>query len=358
MISQDKLVVKFNPNEKAKFSLFLTKYKKYKLYDYFDSFSFQYLIIKDPSKYFLSEVLKKKLEIKSVSKTGKWNGFSKGNWVVLPAQKIIYHILEKEQFLDLRTIRNRDLITLDEQKILYNKKILFIGMSVGSQVITTFLRTGIGNNFTVIDGDTVDIHNMNRTNYSLLNVGRKKVEVIKEQLLNVDPYIEISSKSDYLTPENIESIVANHDLIVDCFDNFVVKILLRKIAKKLKIPVISGFDVSRGAMVIVERYDIDKKLDLSFYLNGFTEEIFLSMKNKNIQDKTKMFIRIIGKKYHDTKMLNSVMRVGKDLTGFPQLVIATTLAAAMWTTAAQDLFLGKSKRSIRKYVNLESLLYK
>ena len=351
-------IIDFKKGEKPKLLRLLRKYKNFKLYDFYENLYIQYKIIKNPEDYFLPKDEKNKLIRKIKESFNKTDIYTKGSWVVLHSQNEIYHLLKKTDYLQYRTIRNRNLITSEEQNILYNKKILFVGLSVGSQVLTSFVRTGIGNNFVIIDADEVDIHNMNRTNFFLQDLGKKKVNIIKKQILSIDPYLNVLAVDDYLDDRNVNALLKGVDLIIDSFDDFSMKIKLRKFAKKFKIPVLSGFDISKGAMVIVERYDVEDDLDLKFYLNGYTEENILSLKEKSIVEKTKIFIKVIGEKYHDKKMLDSVLSVGKQLTGYPQLSIATSLSASLWTVAAIDILLGTVKKSLRVYVNLEDLIYK
>ena len=46
----------------------------------------------------------------------------------------------------------------------------------------TFLRTGIGSSFIIADADEVELHNLNRTNFFLNYIGRKKVEAVRDQI--------------------------------------------------------------------------------------------------------------------------------------------------------------------------------
>ncbi len=355
---EDNTVISFKKDEKERFLSFLGKYKNFIVHDLYEELWVEYKVINNPQYYFNTIAKKQIIRKKLKDSLDKKKLFSKGTWIVVPSQKEIYHLLNKIDYLDFRTIRNRDLINSEEQKVLYYKKILFIGMSVGSQVLSCFIRTGIGNEITIVDADEVEIHNLNRTNFFIQDLGRKKIEVVKKQILSIDPYINVKTIEEYLSNSNLNNIIKKVDLIVDSFDNFEMKIKLRKLAKKLRVPVLSGFDISKGAMVIVERYDIDRNLDLKFYLNGYAEEDILNLKEKSLNEKTKIFINVIGKEHHDKRMLESALSVGKKLTGYPQLSIATNLTSALWTSVAVDILLGKMRESIREYINLENFLYK
>lgn len=347
----------FSNKNFQEYKKFLSKHGSYKIFDFYKELYVQYKLVKDPKLYFAPKDIKEKNVQEIKSHLNPNLSYSYGTWVVGEDKKI-YHLLTKYDYLDLRTIRNRDLITWEEQKSLYNKKILFVGLSVGSHVLLNFIRTGIGKEFTIVDADAIELHNLNRTNFFLDDLGVKKVDVVKKQISMIDPYIKVKTFDRYLDEKMIPNVVKGTDLIVDSFDNFPVKLMLRKIARKLNIPVLSGFDISKGAMVIVERYDKDPRLGLELYLNGYSEKDIHEAGNKGVINKTNLFINIIGRKYHDKKMLDSVLRVGRDLTGYPQLSIATSLTSSLWTAAATDILLNRQSQSLRKYINLDEVLNK
>jgi len=222
------------------------RYKTYRFEDLYDEMEEKYRIIRSPELYFLKEVVKQRKKTKHY--------ITEGKWIIYHSKKSVRHLLNKPDYMDFRTTRNRNLINYEEQKILYEKKILVIGLSVGSQVINTLIRTGIGNDYIIADGDTVEVSNFNRTNFNLEDLGSLKVDVVEKYALEIDPYLRITKVKKYLGDRDFRKLLKNIDLVVDSFDNFPMKILLRKIAKKMSIPVISGFDVSRGSMVILERY--------------------------------------------------------------------------------------------------------
>lgn len=355
---QKDLVFSFAKTDFKKFQSFIEKNKKYKVIDLFEDLFIQYKLVNNPNFYFEYKKNPEKVNKTIFNSIDKKVFFSFGKWILLPGLRSIYHLLNPLDYLNLRTVRNRNLITFEEQKILYNKKIVFVGLSVGSQVLVTMVRSGIGNKITIVDGDEVELHNLNRANFFLKDLGREKVEVIKEQINEIDPYILIEPINEYLTKENMSKILKDADLIIDSFDNFLMKIELRKYAKKNRIPVISGFDLSKGTIVITERYDLDKNIPISFYLNGYSEQDILSLFNKTIKEKTEIFINIIGEKYHDKRMLASVLDVGEKLTGYPQLAIAANLTSASWTIAAIDILLKKKAKSKRVYINLQEIIEK
>ncbi len=334
-----------------------SQYKDYYFFDLYKAMWIEKFLVENAGIYFLPELERNaKAEEAYTTAINKGTDKELGNWIALPSKKEVYHLLDQEEFLKLRTARNRNLVTEEEQLKLYDKKIVLAGLSVGSNILLSFIRYGIGNQYLIADMDTVATHNINRAQYFLRDHGKEKLDVVTDQALSIDPYLAIEGWNVALTTDNIEHFIQEADLIVDAFDDFKTKIALRAAAKKYKKPVLSGFDIHRGAMVIVERYDTEPDLDIDFYLNGFSVEE-ISKPVQKPEDKTNLFINIIGREYHDERMLESVLSVGKKLTSYPQLIVATSIASAEWTIAASDLLLGKNTGSFRKYINVGELMY-
>ena len=63
-------------------------------------------------------------------------------------------------------------------------------------------RSGIGH-FVLVDKDQVDVTNINRQIIALSStVGKDKVEVMKERLIEINPECEVTSVKAFLLPEN------------------------------------------------------------------------------------------------------------------------------------------------------------
>src|SRR3989344_1429332 len=86
-----------------------------------------------------------------------------GGWVFHSWSNFLYHLVSKKQYVLLRTARNRNIITEKDQLQLYNKRVAIIGLSVGSNITLSLLRSGVGNYFIVADRDVVEVTNFNRT---------------------------------------------------------------------------------------------------------------------------------------------------------------------------------------------------
>lgn len=111
---------------------------------------------------------------------------------------------------------------------------------VGSFVVEGLVRAGIGN-FVLVDKDIVDITNLNRQIIATRKtVGKPKVEVAKERILEINPDANVEIHQEFFMP-NSEKILDNTiDYVVDAVDTVTAKIELVIRANKLNIPIISS----------------------------------------------------------------------------------------------------------------------
>lgn len=126
---------------------------------------------------------------------------------------------------------------------LQHANVLVIGLGgVGSFAAEFLARAGIGK-MTVVDGDTVDITNINRQLPALHStIGKNKVDIVSERLLDINPELQLTSLNTFLNPENMAELLEKEifDYVLDCIDSVTPKITLIKEARKRKIKIISA----------------------------------------------------------------------------------------------------------------------
>ncbi|MEN6386077.1 MAG: sulfur carrier protein ThiS adenylyltransferase ThiF [Phycisphaerales bacterium] len=88
---------------------------------------------------------------------------------------------------------------------------------LGSNVAFSLARIGIGK-LVIADFDIVEPSNLNRQQYFVEQLGRKKVEALTENLLKINPYLKIESHCLKLDADNIPSIFKDCPIIAECFD--------------------------------------------------------------------------------------------------------------------------------------------
>ena len=123
---------------------------------------------------------------------------------------------------------------------LNNTKVAVFGVGgVGSFVVESLARSGIGN-FVLVDKDVVDITNLNRQLIATRStIGRAKVEVAKERILDINQNANVEIHQEFFMPETEGLIDEKLDYIIDCVDTVTSKIELVVRANTFSIPIIS-----------------------------------------------------------------------------------------------------------------------
>lgn len=184
-------------------------------------------------------------------------GAAYGKWFYFPWSKELVHYPLRDDHLQLRTARNRNLITQEEQQILYASTLAIFGLSVGSNVVDRLVISGIGSKLILADPDTIDATNLNRISASISDLGSYKVDFVAKRVSQVDPYIEQVHFRESVTSEGLASISTEHrpDILFDEVDDLSAKAESRLQASKSAIPVIMATDLGDKSIVDVERHD-------------------------------------------------------------------------------------------------------
>src|ERR1035437_8513587 len=85
-----------------------------------------------------------------------------GVWVYYPWSQRLVHLLDEDEFVEVRTNRNRYKITKGEQDKLLTKKIGIVGLSVGQSIALTMAMERICGDIRLADFDTAELSNLNR----------------------------------------------------------------------------------------------------------------------------------------------------------------------------------------------------
>lgn len=143
--------------------------------------------------------------------------------------------------MDNRFSRTELLIGKESIEKLNKSKVAVFGIGgVGSYVVEGLARAGVGS-FILVDKDEVDITNINRQIIATTKtVGRPKVEVAKERILEINPEARVEIYQEFFLPETKGILDESIDYIVDAVDTVTAKIELIVRANKLNIPIISS----------------------------------------------------------------------------------------------------------------------
>jgi tRNA A37 threonylcarbamoyladenosine dehydratase len=125
---------------------------------------------------------------------------------------------------------------------LKNSHVLVVGMGgVGSFAAEFVARAGVGK-MTIVDGDVVDITNINRQLPALHStVGKPKVDIVGDRLMDINPELELIRIKEFLSPERAyELVTKDYDYVMDCIDSITPKLNLIMSAKRQKVKIISN----------------------------------------------------------------------------------------------------------------------
>ena len=144
---------------------------------------------------------------------------------------------------------------------LKNKKVAIFGIGgVGGYVCEALVRSGVGH-FEIIDNDDVSLTNINRQIIATHStVGRLKVDVMKERMLDINPEVDVVARQCFYLPDNADEFdFTGYDYVVDAVDTVTAKLSIICRCKELGVPVISsmgtGNKLNPAAFEIADIYD-------------------------------------------------------------------------------------------------------
>lgn len=141
---------------------------------------------------------------------------------------------------------------------LRDSKLAIVGLGgVGSYAAEAAMRSGVGE-LVLIDGDIVDITNINRQLYATLStLHQKKSELAKARAMDINPSCRVSAHCERLSAENVESLIpADCDFILDAIDDIPAKLALIKYAASRNIPIICSMGM--GNKLDITKLRLDK----------------------------------------------------------------------------------------------------
>ena len=112
------------------------------------------------------------------------------------------------------------------QNIFESATVAICGLGgLGSNIAFALARAGIGK-LILIDFDSVDITNLHRQQYKANQIGMEKTEALKDNLLEIAPYVAIETYSVRVSENNAEELLEEADIICEAFDDAECKAML------------------------------------------------------------------------------------------------------------------------------------
>lgn len=158
------------------------------------------------------------------------------------------------------------LITLigeDDVNKLKKANVLIVGLGgVGGYALETLVRSGIYN-LTIVDGDIVELSNLNRQIISKRDViGRPKALVAQARTLEINQDVNLKVINQFIREDNFSLLnIDSFDYVIDACDDLNLKMLLIKNADKYKLISSMGtankMDMARFKITTIDKTSYD-----------------------------------------------------------------------------------------------------
>jgi len=137
--------------------------------------------------------------------------------------------------------RQMGILSKKDQLKLKRAHITVIGCGgIGGAAIEMLCRMGIGK-LTIVDKDSFDVSNINRQIMSSFSsVGKSKIQVTREKIHSINPFINVDAFETELDERNVNEILKDADIVIDALDNLMTRIIVSRFAYDSKIPFIHG----------------------------------------------------------------------------------------------------------------------
>jgi molybdopterin/thiamine biosynthesis adenylyltransferase/nitroreductase len=278
-----------------------------------------------------------------------------GVWVYYPWSRRLVHLLDEEEFIEVRTNRNQYKITRQERNTLATKKIGIIGLSVGQSIaLTLSMERGFGE-LRLADFDLLELSNLNRIRTGVHNLGVAKVVIAAREIAEIDPFLKVTCFFDGLTDANMEDFFTGGgklDVLVDECDGLDIKIMARYKARELRIPVV--MDTSDRGMLDIERFDLEPDRPL---LHGTVTGINpQNIKELSNEDKVPVILQMLGVDNISARAKASMVEVQQSINTWPQLASSVALGGAAGADACRRILLDQFRGSGRYYIDFDEIV--
>ncbi len=279
-----------------------------------------------------------------------------GVWVHYPWSHRLVHLLDEAEFALVRTDRNRNKITKDEQTVLSGKRVGVIGLSVGQSVSLALAMERSFGELRLADFDTLDLSNLNRIRSGVQSLGLNKTVNVAREIAEIDPFLQVTIYPEGITEGNLEDFFTRGgklDLLVEECDSVAVKILARQKAKELRVPVV--MDTSDRGLIDVERFDLEPERPI---LHGLVAHLDLAQaaKARTNEEKLPFVIPVIGLDTMSVRMKASMLEIESTVGTWPQLASSVVLGGALVADLHRRMALGQFTSSGRWFIDPEELL--
>lgn len=327
-----------------------------RIIDTYEDQLLEYFILQNPTLYREKKVKERRFAEYRDEHYGEHEPWQAGIWVYLPWRKTVLHLLEDEMYQEVRTGRNRHLITPEEQKKFYDSTIGIAGLSVGNAVALSIVQSGGGKHMRLADPDTLELTNLNRIRGSISELTEPKVHMAARQIYELDPYAKLELFTEGLTEKNLGVFMDGLDVAIDEIDTLALKVRIRQEAQRRKIPVLMAADNGETGVIDVERHDIE---DTAIFHGRLSPEKIEQVVGGDITPQELMQIiggDLVGFDIHEERMLHSLTAIGKTIPTWPQLGVTAFMNGSFIAAVARRVVTGQSAINGRAVVSMPSFI--
>lgn len=144
-----------------------------------------------------------------------------------------------------------------QEKLTQSHALIVGAGGLGAPVALYLAASGVGE-LTICDFDNVDLTNLQRQIiHTTASVGINKALSAQQTIYEINPEVQVHTVQKKSTEAELETLVAEADVAIDCSDNFATRYALNRVCYKLKKPLVSGAAVRFEGQVTV--YDFRHK---------------------------------------------------------------------------------------------------
>jgi tRNA threonylcarbamoyladenosine dehydratase len=164
-----------------------------------------------------------------------------------------------DAFYEELVARNPGIVPEEEQRRLRRATILIAGCgSIGGAAVEPLVRLG-AEHLVLAEPDVYEVHNLNRQQAYLSDVGRSKAAVLAGRACDINPGADVAVDERGVVADNVAALVGGASLVIDGIDvtasaPLACKCALHDEARRRGVPVVSGYDIAGAQLVLVYDY--------------------------------------------------------------------------------------------------------
>ena len=215
-----------------------------------------------------------------------------------------------------------DEIGIEGQQRILDGRALVIGAGGLGSPVALFLGTAGVGRLTLVDHDSVDLTNLQRQiAHRMDRIGRPKVESAAESVHAINPGVDVVALHERADAARLDELVATHDVVLDCSDNFATRQAVNAACVKHARPLVSGAAIGFDGQISV--YDT-RSADAPCYACVFPPESTFEEVRCSTMGVFAPLVGIIGS-MQAAEALKLIAGIGSSLAGRLQMLDARAM---------------------------------